>query len=104
MASEVRALDTALDLWGLGGGGRGELFNSSQGSCKASKPEMASQGFTFKCLDGGQGECFLLLKLIPYLIPGCFKVQLHDLLDVISYRDFQIFQLGRCRGALGTQL
>ena len=38
------------------------------------------------------------LELIPHLVPGCLEVQLHDLLDVIRYRDFQILQLGDDRG------
>lgn len=63
-----------------------------------------AKDFTFKRLDSRQGECFLLLKLIPYLIPGCFKVQFHDLLDVISNSDFQIFQLWRWRWKLGIHL
>lgn len=54
-----------------------------------------AEDLTFQCLDGGQGECFFLLKLIPNLTPGCFEIQLYDLLDMICYSDFQIFQLGR---------
>lgn len=83
VASEIRAAEMALTPGGRGAGSEcEECFNSSK-------------DFTFQCLGGRQGECFFLLKLIPHLLPRCFEVQLHDLLDVVSYSDFQVFQLGR---------